>query len=196
VPLAPLAVVQGGPPGRAPVAARTPVARASKAAPTRLAARGGTPAVALLADGGSGSHVANTGNGMACSSHFRAGSVTKSFIATVVPQLADEHRPSPSDSVDGPPPGLARGAGDDGHRVTPRSPHHHTGGLRDFTRTTRGAAPVTPPQSPRIALTRPPLIHGRHACSNTHDVSLRAVAEQAPALEPAPLAAEFRPRTP
>ncbi|KAB1988696.1 serine hydrolase [Streptomyces triticiradicis] len=157
------AACRGGlrsPRGHPPPGPRRPHPPAS-----RLAAA--FPAVTLLADDGSGSHVANTGSGMANSNHFRAGSVPKSFIATVAPQLADErrpslpdsvdeHRPPPPGSVDGPPPGLARGAGDDGHRVTPRSPPHHTGGLRDFTRTARGAAPVTPPQVLRIALTRPP----------------------------------------
>ncbi|MFB7245346.1 serine hydrolase domain-containing protein [Streptomyces populi] len=173
-----LAMVQGGLPGQVPVAARTPVARASKAALTRLVTRGGAPAAALLADDGSGSHFASTGIGMARSDHFRAGSITKSFIATVVLQLAAEHRLSLSDSVDAHLPGLVRGAGNDGRRITLRSLLRHTSGLYDFTRTTRGTVPVTPPQALRIALTHPPVARGRYAYSNTNYVVLGMIVEQ------------------
>ncbi|MET7985513.1 MULTISPECIES: serine hydrolase domain-containing protein [unclassified Streptomyces] len=173
-----LAVVQSGPPGRAPVAARTPVARASGAALARLVTRGGAPAAALLADDGSGPRFTSTGNGLTRSDHFRAGSVTKSFIATVVLQLAAEHRLSLSDSVDEHLPGLVRGAGNDGRGITLRALLQHTSGLYDFTSTTRGTVPVTPLQALRIALTRPPAARGRFAYSNTDYVLLGMIVEQ------------------
>ncbi|MFI0965294.1 serine hydrolase domain-containing protein [Streptomyces sp. NPDC021080] len=178
VSLALLAVVQSGLREQSPVAARTPVARTVDAALTRLVTRGGAPAAALLVGDASGSRFASTGNGMARSDHFRAGSITKSFIATVVLQLAAEHRLSLSDSVDGHLPGLVRGAGNDGRRLTLRALLHHTSGLYDFTRTTRGAVPVTPLQALRIALTHPPVGRGRYAYSNTNYVLLGMIIEK------------------
>ncbi|MEY2246833.1 serine hydrolase domain-containing protein [Streptomyces sp. BF23-18] len=182
VSLALFAAARAQPPEQAPAAARTAVAPVPDTALTRLVARfitrGGAPAAALLADDGSGSHFSSAGNGIGHSDHFRAGSITKSFIATVVLQLAAEHRLSLSDSVDDHLPGLVRGAGNDGRRITLRALLHHTSGLYDFTTTTRGAVPVTPLQALRIALTRPPAARGRFAYSNTNYVLLGMIVEQ------------------
>ncbi|MFD5815323.1 serine hydrolase domain-containing protein [Streptomyces sp. NPDC127038] len=178
VSLALFAVAQTGAPGRAPAAARTPVTPAVRAALARLVTRGGAPAAALLAEDGSGSRFTVTGNGIGRSDHFRAGSITKSFIATVVLQLAAEHRLSLSDSVEDHLPGLVRGAGNDGRRITLRALLQHTSGLYDFTSTTRGAVPVTPLQALRIALAHPPSTRGRYAYSNTGYVLLGMVIEQ------------------
>lgn len=109
----------------------------------------------MLARDDSGSRFARAGSGMARSDHFRAGSITKTFIATVVLQLAAEHRLSLSDSVDDHLPGLVRGAGNDGRRLTLRALLTHTSGLYDFTADTKGLVPVTPLQAIRIALTHP-----------------------------------------
>ncbi|MFD5077605.1 serine hydrolase domain-containing protein [Streptomyces sp. NPDC058371] len=110
--------------------------------------------------------------------HFRAGSITKTFLATVVLQLAAEHRLSLSDSVDDHLPGVVRGAGNDGRALTLRALLTHTSGLYDFTRDTEGAFPVTPLQAVRIALTHPPADRGRFAYSNTNYVLLGMVVEQ------------------
>ncbi|MEV6017286.1 serine hydrolase domain-containing protein [Streptomyces sp. NPDC051997] len=172
-----LAMVQGGLPGPAPVAARTPAARTTRAALARLVTRGGAPAAALLADDGSGTRFADTGTGIGRSDHFRAGSVTKSFVATVVLQLAAEHRLSLSDPVDDHLPGLVRGAGNDGRDITVRSLLQHTSGLYDFTSTTGGTVPVTPLQALRIALAHPPSARGTFAYSNTNYVVLGMIIE-------------------
>ncbi|MFJ7964622.1 serine hydrolase domain-containing protein [Streptomyces sp. NPDC096324] len=176
--LALLVMVPADLPGQVPAAARTTATRASDAALARLVTRGDAPAAALLAEDTSGSRFASAGNGIARSDHFRAGSITKSFIATVVLQLAAEHRLSLSDSVEDHLPGLVRGAGNDGRRITLRALLHHTSGLYDFTATTRGTAPVTALQAVRIALTHPPADRGRFAYSNTNYVVLGMIVEQ------------------
>ncbi|MFE9838142.1 serine hydrolase domain-containing protein [Streptomyces sp. NPDC005551] len=110
--------------------------------------------------------------------HFRAGSITKTFLATVVLQLAAEHRLSLSDSVAEHLPGLVHGAGNDGRALTLRALLTHTSGLYDFTAETRGDVPVTPLQALRIAFTHPPAHRGRFAYSNTNYVLLGLVVRQ------------------
>jgi len=160
----------------APAPARTPTTPAADLA--LLVTRGNAPAAALLARGESGSRFVSTGDGIARFDHFRAGSITKTFLATVVLQLAAEHRLSLSDSVDDHLPGLVRGAGNDGRRLTLRALLTHTSGLYDFTADTKGTVPVTPLQAVRIALTHPPADRGRFAYSNTNYVLLGMVVEQ------------------
>ncbi|MET9758444.1 serine hydrolase domain-containing protein [Streptomyces sp. NPDC006372] len=143
-----------------------------------LVTRGGAPAAALLAREGGTTRYAHAGRGIARSDHFRAGSVTKTFIATVVLQLAAEHRLSLSDTVAEHLPGLVRGAGNDGRALTLRSLLTHTSGLYDFTADTRGRAPLTPSQAVRIALTHPPGTPGRFSYSNTNYVLLGLVIQQ------------------
>ncbi|MFF4348023.1 serine hydrolase domain-containing protein [Streptomyces sp. NPDC001530] len=162
----------------APAAAASPAAAAMDAALALLVTRGKAPAASLLARDASGSRFADAGTGMARSDHFRAGSITKTFIATVVLQLAAEHRLSLSDSVDDHLPGLVRGEGNDGRRLTLRALLTHTSGLYDFTADTKGTVPLTPLQAVRIALTHPPADRGRFAYSNTNYVLLGMVVEQ------------------
>ncbi|WP_317444928.1 serine hydrolase [Streptomyces collinus] len=54
-----------------------------------LVTRGGAPAAALLVRDGGRTRYTAAGRGIARADHFRAGSVTKAFVATVVLQLAD-----------------------------------------------------------------------------------------------------------
>ncbi|MFD9394603.1 serine hydrolase domain-containing protein [Streptomyces sp. NPDC060000] len=143
-----------------------------------LLSRGRAPAAALLAHEESGTRYAEAGPGISRSDHFRAGSITKTFLATVVLQLADEHRLSLSDTVESHLPGLVRGAGNDGRALTLRSLLTHTSGLYDFTQDTEGAVPLTPLQAVRIAVTHPPADRGRFAYSNTNYVLLGLVVEQ------------------
>jgi D-alanyl-D-alanine carboxypeptidase len=110
--------------------------------------------------------------------HFRAGSITKTFIATVVLQLAAEDRLSLTDTVEDHLPGLVRGAGNDGRGVTLRALLTHTSGLADYTADTGGTTPVTPRQAVRIAVTHPPAAAGRFAYSNTNYVLLGMVIQR------------------
>ncbi|KPI16489.1 Serine-type D-Ala-D-Ala carboxypeptidase [Actinobacteria bacterium OK074] len=119
-----------------------------------------------------------TGQAIRPADHFRAGSITKTFIATVVLQLAAEHRLSLSDSVDDHLPGLVRGPGADGRDITLRQLLTHTSGLADFTTVTQGAVPLTPRQAVRIALHLPPGHRGRFAYSSTNYVVLGMVIQQ------------------
>ncbi|MEV0979188.1 serine hydrolase domain-containing protein [Streptomyces sp. NPDC049915] len=143
-----------------------------------LLTRGHVPAAALLAGGSAGSRYAQAGTGISRADHFRAGSLTKTFVATVVLQLAAEHRLSLSDTVEQHLPGLVRRAGNDGRALTLRSLLTHTSGLYDFTRLTGGTVPVTPLQAVRLALTHPPADRGRFSYSNTNYVLLGMVIQQ------------------
>ncbi|WP_248003072.1 serine hydrolase domain-containing protein [Streptomyces mirabilis] len=161
-----------------PAAPATGATRAFRRLLPLLVTRGKAPAAALLAGEASGARFARAGDGIARGDHFRAGSITKTFIATVVLQLAAEHRLSLSDTLDAHLPGLVRGAGNDGRRLTLRSLLTHTSGLYDFTDDTKGAVPLTPLQAVRIALTHPPAARGRFAYSNTNYILLGMVIRQ------------------
>ena len=178
----------------------------TKALVRLLVTRGRTPAAALLAHDSTGVDTAPTGTdhprtatgdasaatdyalgttqytqagtGIGRADHFRAGSITKTFIATVVLQLAAEHRLSLSDTVEQHLPGLVDGAGNDGRALTLRSLLTHTSGLYDFTAVTGGTVPVTPTQAVRIAVTHPPADRGRFSYSNTNYVLLGLVIRQ------------------
>ncbi|MEV6756048.1 serine hydrolase domain-containing protein [Streptomyces sp. NPDC051214] len=110
--------------------------------------------------------------------HFRAGSITKTFIATVVLQLAAEHRLSLSDPVKRHLPGLARGNALDGRAPTLRALLTHTSGLADHTTGPRGLVPLTPTQAVRTALALPATTPGRWSYSNTNYVLLGMVIKQ------------------
>ncbi|MFE9023134.1 serine hydrolase domain-containing protein [Streptomyces sp. NPDC007808] len=164
--------------GMAPTASPLPSARPTGALVPLLVTRGKAPAAALLAHDESGTRYAQEGQGLAADQHFRAGSMTKTFIATVVLQLAAERRLSLSDTVERHLPGLVRGAGNDGRALTLRSLLTHTSGLYDFTSRTRGAVPVTPIQALRISLTHPPAAPGDYSYSNTNYVLLGLIVER------------------
>ncbi|MFI6395435.1 serine hydrolase domain-containing protein [Nonomuraea sp. NPDC050540] len=63
--------------------------------------------------------------------HFRMGSNTKTFVATVILQLEAEGRLSLGDNVERWLPGLVRGNGNDGRAITVRHLLQHTSGLHD-----------------------------------------------------------------
>ncbi|MFJ3665525.1 serine hydrolase domain-containing protein [Streptomyces sp. NPDC090106] len=162
----------------APAASSAPAAPPADAVLARLVTEGGAPAAALLAREESGTRYAEAGPGIARADHFRAGSLTKTFVATVVLQLAAEHRLKLSDTVERHLPGLVRGAGNDGRALTLRSLLTHTSGLYDFTADTGGTIPLTPLDAVRVALTHPPSAPGRYAYSNTNYVLLGLVVQQ------------------
>ncbi len=64
---------------------------------------------------------------------FRIGSITKTFVATVVLQLEAEGRLDLDDPVARHLPGVLRGHGHDGRRTTVRQLLNHTSGVYDFT---------------------------------------------------------------
>jgi D-alanyl-D-alanine carboxypeptidase len=64
--------------------------------------------------------------------HFRIGSATKTFTATVVLQLTSEGRLSLDDTVDKWLPGVVHGHGNDGRKVTIRQLLQHTSGLYNY----------------------------------------------------------------
>lgn len=158
-------------------ASSSATAQATDSLLPRLLTRGKAPAAALLAREPTGTHYADAGQGIARADHFRAGSITKSFIATVVLQLAAERRLSLSDPVERYLPGLVRGASDDGRALTLRALLTHTSGLYDYTAATGGAVPLTPLQAVRIALTHPSAEPGTFSYSNTNYVLLGLVVE-------------------
>ncbi|MFB4299742.1 serine hydrolase domain-containing protein [Actinomadura sp. NTSP31] len=65
-------------------------------------------------------------------SSFRIGSVTKIFVATTVLQLVGEHRVALDAPVERYLPGVIRGHGNDGRRITVRQLLQHTSGLPDY----------------------------------------------------------------
>ncbi|KFF96481.1 peptidase [Streptomyces scabiei] len=65
--------------------------------------------------------------------HFRVGSITKTFVSTVLLQLEAEGRLSLDDKVDKWLPGVVRGKGHDGRRMTLRQLLNHTSGIADYT---------------------------------------------------------------
>ncbi|MFD9902768.1 serine hydrolase domain-containing protein [Streptomyces sp. NPDC059063] len=64
---------------------------------------------------------------------FRAGSISKTFIATVLLQLEAEGELSLSDTVDKWLPGVVRGHGHDGRGISLRQLLNHTSGIYDYT---------------------------------------------------------------
>ncbi|MEW1719289.1 serine hydrolase domain-containing protein [Streptomyces sp. NPDC093109] len=64
---------------------------------------------------------------------YRVGSTTKTFVATVLLQLEAEGRLDLDDTVDRHLPGLVRGNGNDGRKITLRQLLNHTSGIYNYT---------------------------------------------------------------
>ncbi|WP_030548454.1 serine hydrolase [Streptomyces albus] len=64
---------------------------------------------------------------------FRVGSITKTFVATVLLQLESERRIDLDDTVEKWLPGVVRGNGHDGRKITVRQLLNHTSGIFDYT---------------------------------------------------------------
>ncbi|MDX2933184.1 serine hydrolase domain-containing protein [Streptomyces ipomoeae] len=73
-----------------------------------------------------------TGAPVPADEYIRIGSTTKTYVATVVLQLVGERRLSLDDTVERWLPGVVRGNGNDGRRVTVRQLLQHTSGLPDY----------------------------------------------------------------
>ncbi|MFB8777780.1 serine hydrolase domain-containing protein [Streptomyces broussonetiae] len=74
-----------------------------------------------------------TGQPRTPADRYRVGSITKTFVATVVLQLAAEQRLTLDDPVDRWLPGVLHGNGNDGRLITVRQLLNHTSGLHDYT---------------------------------------------------------------
>ncbi|MFD7020610.1 serine hydrolase domain-containing protein [Streptomyces sp. NPDC059928] len=98
-------------------------------APGALVALGGRPGGVLLTSG-----VADVKSqaSMRGDSRFRIGSMTKPFVATVVLQLVGEGRVVLDAPVERYLPGVVRGHGNDGRRITVRQLLQHTSGIPDY----------------------------------------------------------------
>ncbi|MBB5857080.1 serine hydrolase domain-containing protein [Amycolatopsis umgeniensis] len=75
-----------------------------------------------------------TGTPFPRGSKFRAGSVTKTFVAVVVLQLVAEGKVRLDTPIDRYLPGLVRGNGNDGTKITVRQLLQHTSGLYNYVR--------------------------------------------------------------
>ncbi|MFI1279256.1 serine hydrolase domain-containing protein [Streptomyces sp. NPDC020858] len=73
-----------------------------------------------------------TGAPRGTNDRFRVGSITKTFVATVLLQMESEKKLSLDDTVERHLPGLVRGNGNDGRRITVRQLLNHTTGLFDY----------------------------------------------------------------
>ncbi|WP_405715906.1 MULTISPECIES: serine hydrolase domain-containing protein [unclassified Streptomyces] len=147
----------------------------------RLVAEGRAPTAALLARRSSTAPYdtyRSTGPGIRRADRFRAGSITKTFVATVVLQLARERRLHLTDTVERLLPGLVRGNGNDGRRITLRALLSHTSGLYDYT-ADPSARPLSAVAAVRVALAhRPTNSPGRYAYSNTNYAVLGLVVQR------------------
>jgi D-alanyl-D-alanine carboxypeptidase len=74
-----------------------------------------------------------TGEPRSTADRYRVGSITKTFVATVLLQLEAEGRLSLDDTVDSRLPGVVQGHGNDGRRITVRQLLNHTSGIFSYT---------------------------------------------------------------
>lgn len=79
--------------------------------------------------------------------HYRAGSITKTFVATTLLQLEGEGKLSLDDTVDHWLPGVITGNGNDGAHITVRQLLNNTSGLFDYTTDDDFFATVSTPES-------------------------------------------------
>jgi D-alanyl-D-alanine carboxypeptidase len=160
-------------------AAEAPVSAAKATAPygdvrailQRLTSTDGAPGALAEVTDAKGrtvltSGVANvvTGAPMAAGSRFRIGSMTKMFVATVVLQLVAEHKVDLGAPIERYLPGVVRGNGNDGRKITVRELLQHTSGLPDYVQYLDLPSVVADPlrhYSPQdflnIALAHPPV---------------------------------------
>ncbi|MFI1353002.1 serine hydrolase domain-containing protein [Streptomyces sp. NPDC020898] len=104
------------------------------------AVKDGVPGVALQTTQGHSVWKATAGVGnlktkqpRSAHDNFRAASITKTFIATVLLQLEAEGRVSLDDTVDKWLPGVVQGNGHDGRKITLRQLLNHTSGIYNYT---------------------------------------------------------------
>ncbi|MBG0855239.1 beta-lactamase family protein [Streptomyces spinoverrucosus] len=106
----------------------------------RAAVKDGVPGVTATAKDAHGTWRATegvgnlrTGEPRSTADRYRVGSITKTFVATVLLQLEAEGRLSLDDTVDEWLPGAVRGNGHDGRKITVRQLLNHTSGIYNYT---------------------------------------------------------------
>ncbi|MFI7415198.1 serine hydrolase domain-containing protein [Streptomyces sp. NPDC049627] len=104
------------------------------------AVEAGVPGVTATAKDGHGTWSATAGVGnlrtgkpRSTQDRYRVGSITKTFVATVLLQLEAEGRLSLDDTVDRWLPGVVEGNGHDGSKITLRQLLNHTSGIFNYT---------------------------------------------------------------
>ncbi|NEE11620.1 beta-lactamase family protein [Streptomyces sp. SID7499] len=105
----------------------------------RAAVADGVPGVTVTVRRGHGTWAATAGVGdletgkpRSTRDHYRIASITKTFVATVMLQLEAEGELSLDDTVEEWLPGVVRGNGHDGRRITLRQLLNHTSGIFDY----------------------------------------------------------------
>lgn len=127
-----------------PAIAAAPTASGGRHDATReaieAAVKDGVPGVTATAEDGRGVWSATAGVGdlgtekpRSPYDRYRVGSITKTFVATVLLQLEAQGRLSLDDKVDKWLPGLVHGNGHDGGRITVRQLLNHTSGIFNYT---------------------------------------------------------------
>ncbi|MER5961461.1 serine hydrolase domain-containing protein [Streptomyces sp. NPDC002057] len=135
-----------------------------------------------------------TGTARGTNDRFRVGSITKSFVATVLLQMEAEGKLSLDDTVERRLPGLVRGNGNDGRTITVRQLLNHTSGLFDYLADEeyldtymRGEGylkhrydTLPPEKHVRVALSHEPLFEpgARFSYSNTNYVLAGLIIEK------------------
>ena len=104
------------------------------------AVQDGVPGVTATAKDKNGTWSATSGVGnlktkapRSTADRYRVGSITKSFVSTVLLQLEAEGRLSLDDKVEKWLPGVVEGNGHDGSAITVRQLLNHTSGINDYT---------------------------------------------------------------
>ncbi|MFC9056831.1 serine hydrolase domain-containing protein [Streptomyces sp. NPDC057074] len=186
-------------------AARGPAAPAAGHEATRqaieAAVRAGVPGVAAEArdaDGvwrtGVGVGDLRTGKARGAGDRFRVGSITNTFVATVLLQMTAEGKLSLDDTVERHLPGVVAGNGNDGRTVTVRQLLNHTSGLFDYLsepayyqKYVLGDGflrhrydTLAPGDRLAVAFSHPPLFQAgaRHAFSHTNDLLAALIVER------------------
>ncbi|MFD8151481.1 serine hydrolase domain-containing protein [Streptomyces sp. NPDC001046] len=136
-----------------------------------------------------------TGAARGTGDRFRVGSITNTFVATVVLQMAAERKLSLDDTVERHLPGLVTGNGNDGRTITVRQLLNHTSGLFDYLsepayyqKYVLGEGflkhrydTLTPGERLKVALAHPPQFTpgARHAFSHTNDLLAALIVAKA-----------------
>ncbi|MFE1881811.1 serine hydrolase domain-containing protein [Streptomyces diastatochromogenes] len=104
------------------------------------AVQAGVPGVTATAKGNHGTWSTTAGVGdtrtgapRSTADRYRVGSITKTFVSTVLLQLEAENRLSLDDTVEKWLPGVVHGHGHDGSRITVRRLLNHTSGIYNYT---------------------------------------------------------------
>ncbi|MEV5797013.1 serine hydrolase domain-containing protein [Streptomyces collinus] len=134
------AVAAAGPAGGTRTATAATDGHAGTRRALQDAVRAGVPGVTATAKDTHGTWSTTAGVGdvrtgapRSAADRYRVGSITKTFVSTVLLQLEAEGRISLDDSVEKWLPGVVHGHGHDGRRVTVRQLLNHTSGIYNYT---------------------------------------------------------------